>query len=49
VAGYCAIKGGVRLSAKAVAMECAAAGWDPGQDPSILGSPTNLLREQCAD
>jgi NAD(P)-dependent dehydrogenase (short-subunit alcohol dehydrogenase family) len=40
LAGYCATKGGVRLFAKAVAMECAAAGDNIRSTRSIRGSST---------
>jgi NAD(P)-dependent dehydrogenase (short-subunit alcohol dehydrogenase family) len=57
LAGSCATKGGVRLFAKAVAMECAAAGdgvrvntvHPRGHRRADLDEVTNLLREQCAD
>lgn len=41
LAGYCATKGGVRLFAKAVAMECAAAGDDVRVNTVIRGSSTH--------
>jgi NAD(P)-dependent dehydrogenase (short-subunit alcohol dehydrogenase family) len=40
LAGYCATKGGVRLFAKAVAMECAAAGDNIRINTVIRGSST---------
>jgi NAD(P)-dependent dehydrogenase (short-subunit alcohol dehydrogenase family) len=42
LAGYCATKGGVRLFAKAVAMECAAEATGSGSTRSIPGS--SILR-----
>ena len=54
LAGYCATKGGVRLFAKAVAMECAAAGDGIRINtvhPGVIDTPiwTKLPRSQPAD
>ena len=46
LAGYCATKGGVRLFAKAVAMECAAA-EDGISTQSTPGSPTRRFGRSC--
>ena len=57
LAGYCATKGGVRLFAKAVAMECAAEAdgirintvHPGGHRQADLDEATGIGREQCAD
>ncbi len=57
LAGYCATKGGVRLFAKAVAMECAAAGDDIRLNtvhPGVIDTPiwtkiSGVRRPQRAD